>query len=745
MADNTSKETVVFEIDVSSYEKSLANLTKSINELKAQQKDFQEQTKKGVAGAAEAYERVSAELKVQQQQYRTTQAALVGYTASQKKGVDTSNFFNNSIQTNRDLLKQLTAEYIRTKNPSEQFTKKIKDVSDALKQQEAAIGDNRRNVGAYADAFKSALGQLTGFGGQVVAVGQNLGGAVNAFKAAEGGVKGFGAALATTGLPLFVTAVNALSDAFAEFKPIADAVEDVMSGLAASFRTSYEDGVALSRLKRELEDADRDAIVLNAKLQDSIAELEIQAKDKTKSDSERISLLEQANKKREELLRGDIDRAKKQEEISRREVAQSEAKNKSTGKYLSTLLNSVGLYEFAAEVQVKSAEASDEALKSQSESIANVIKLETQYKVAVQENNNAINKLRQQAAEERSKIENGAISKALQEQQAGYDKFNKAYDKQQEELKKKEDEKEQREINAKLRRELRILNDIGTEQAAIDAIILQRNIDLQNQDLTETERLLIIEESEKKIAETRKKYRDKNTNETEENAKKLIDIEKARLAAASSISDSIIGFISDVADASGANAAFQKTLAFFEIATKTAIGLAGAISQAQSVPFPANLGAIAAGVAAVLSGIGSAVALLRKSGEAPKAPKFATGVIGLDGAGTETSDSIDAKLSKGESVMTAKATKRFHRELAYMEMAVGNKPNYNFSSKKFADGVIGTGGFTTREISNTAEQAAFMRASIIEGFKNSPQPVVAVKEINSVNKGLTRSVAVSEL
>lgn len=39
-------------------------------------------------------------------------------------------------------------------------------------------------------------------------------------------------------------------------------------------------------------------------------------------------------------------------------------------------------------------------------------------------------------------------------------------------------------------------------------------------------------------------------------------------------------------------------------------------------------------------------------------PRFAKGVINLQGPGTETSDSIDAKLSKGESVMTAEATRR---------------------------------------------------------------------------------------
>ena len=40
-------------------------------------------------------------------------------------------------------------------------------------------------------------------------------------------------------------------------------------------------------------------------------------------------------------------------------------------------------------------------------------------------------------------------------------------------------------------------------------------------------------------------------------------------------------------------------------------------------------------------------------------PKFAKGVIALDGPGTTTSDSIHAMLSRGESVITADATTKY--------------------------------------------------------------------------------------
>ncbi len=74
-----------------------------------------------------------------------------------------------------------------------------------------------------------------------------------------------------------------------------------------------------------------------------------------------------------------------------------------------------------------------------------------------------------------------------------------------------------------------------------------------------------------------------------------------------------------------------------------------AISKAwATVPPPANIpAAIAAGVATAAQ-----VAVIQST----PIPKFAKGVLNLQGPGTSTSDSIDAKLSVGESVMTAQTT-----------------------------------------------------------------------------------------
>jgi hypothetical protein len=91
------------------------------------------------------------------------------------------------------------------------------------------------------------------------------------------------------------------------------------------------------------------------------------------------------------------------------------------------------------------------------------------------------------------------------------------------------------------------------------------------------------------------------------------------------------------------NARQQKSAAIFDIILSTAQAIMKALSLGN---VPAS---VAAGVAGAIQ-LGVAV-------NAP-IPAFAEGVVGLKGDGTETSDSILARLSKGESVITAKGTRQ---------------------------------------------------------------------------------------
>jgi len=156
-----------------------------------------------------------------------------------------------------------------------------------------------------------------------------------------------------------------------------------------------------------------------------------------------------------------------------------------------------------------------------------------------------------------------------------------------------------------------------------------------------------------------------------------------KLALNQSITDQSIEQLQNVA-VEGSK--IQQGLFVFEklLAVKRAfLAITQGTAETAKVGFPQNI-PLLIGFAAQVAGLISAIT----SVTAPKPPKFARGVIGLRGAGTETSDSITAKLSKGESVMTARATKVFAPVLADMERAVGNVPNYSPATKRFAGGLI---------------------------------------------------------
>ena len=127
--------------------------------------------------------------------------------------------------------------------------------------------------------------------------------------------------------------------------------------------------------------------------------------------------------------------------------------------------------------------------------------------------------------------------------------------------------------------------------------------------------------------------------------------QKAKWEALGGVMQSLSGLIEEFGAESKAAAVAAKALALGEIAVKTGVAIAGGVAQAQSVPFPANLVAIATTVATVLANIASATKMV-------KSAKFATGGY-VSGAGSGTSDSIPAQLSNGESVNNARSTAMF--------------------------------------------------------------------------------------
>lgn len=119
------------------------------------------------------------------------------------------------------------------------------------------------------------------------------------------------------------------------------------------------------------------------------------------------------------------------------------------------------------------------------------------------------------------------------------------------------------------------------------------------------------------------------------------------------------------------------------------------------------------------AGVASAaakLALIKAAFAAAKAAVkgFSTGGY-VQGSGTGTSDSIPARLSNGESVMTAKATSMFSPILSAFNQLGGGVPI-----------VVNNGG------SNIGMD--MLAAAVARGYQMAPQPIVSVEEINRTQR-----------
>ena len=351
MADEKS---VVYNVSIEygALKQSQEDIQKRIVELRNEQSKLDASTKEGQKAIREN----NAALAALSSQYKTNQKALNDLTTAEKGNTDSINFNNNSIAQNRALLKEMTAEYIRIQNPTKAQTEKLKKLTDTLKEQEAAIGNNVRNVGNYKDAFKEALGGVSIFGT---------------------GLDKLGNKLKTNPIGILIAALGALFVYMQKFEAIFDFFERALAGISGAFDgvlgnldkllqgdfSGFADGIAnsaaesynLAQATQDLEDAERALQVQQAIGDAQVKKLIISSKDRTKTDAERIAILHQAGDIERKNYESKVDIAKKEFAIAARElkiaVDNGTAKDAIRQKEVDARLKLVELASQSAEVE----------------------------------------------------------------------------------------------------------------------------------------------------------------------------------------------------------------------------------------------------------------------------------------------------------------------------------------------------------------------------------------------------------
>lgn len=198
----------------------------------------------------------------------------------------------------------------------------------------------------------------------------------------------------------------------------------------------------------------------------------------------------------------------------------------------------------------------------------------------------------------------------------------------------------------------------------------------------------------------------------------------------STMVDSLADLMNAIGDDNAEMANFLEGIAYIQIGVNMAAGISEAIAAGAGVPFPANLAAIATGVAAVMSGMASAISTYKQFHKQVSSPDFADGgIIGMRYAKTKAEgrrDDVPINASVGEYIVNAEAVKRYGVDF-FDQINFGHSmPRRRTIS--FADGGVVDATMVSRAVASE-ESYQMLRDAMSE-----IQPVVSVREISNMQK-----------
>lgn len=244
-----------------------------------------------------------------------------------------ANALRAQLAQNTAELNKMSEAQRTTSKEGQDLTEQTKALSDKLKELEKSVGDNRRNVGNYAESVKDGILQTQGLtGGTGALVGQ--------MKSGIAGVQAFNAALKANPIIFVVSLVltligtieklmkrnselaTSLNAAFAPFKVIFGRLLDWITGLfegvafllenlakgvtwlldklgliSEETKRAAAEGARLAQETQNIYRAETAALVPMAQMRREMEELKTLAADQNKTAAERTKLLQQATDK----------------------------------------------------------------------------------------------------------------------------------------------------------------------------------------------------------------------------------------------------------------------------------------------------------------------------------------------------------------------------------------------------------------------------------------------------------------
>ncbi len=689
---------IIYELEIKGTEQELDNLerlNRNMRTLKSEIKELKDVDSK-------AAEKKKIQLKGESEEYRKLQTQLKNRSKAQKDEVKTLESMRAKL---RDFNRQLEKTEVGTKKFKE-LTSQSKKLRDEIKGADEETGRFQGNVGNYKGAILDAFSQMGVNVRGVTTAMQGLGGATKTTTAGvntlSGAFKILKFAIASTGIGLFIIAIASLVTYFQSTEEGAAKLQKILSPFKILF----------GNLKDKLADFGEVLIGAFENPKQAIADLweaikqnflnRVQGVIKVAKglgtvlegvwelDTDKINAgFEDAGKAMLDVMTGVEDFAEKGQNVIGnfiKEVAtETRAENE---KNIEVINRQLALDKKRRAFKVDEAKIETEI--SEQRLIANDrLKTAEERQLAI----NAAIELNKKLAADRKAIEEEDL--ALMELRASFsdsdaETLNEIADKKAQIVRLDKQQADSARmmvsmrgtINAQLEKERDLKYDIDEiDQEDIEEMDAEEAADQKKFREKEKIQQMITDSQFTELQKRERQYKDwleKDYITFKQYAELKEKLDKEKTRGKLQLASQALGQLAQFA---GEETKLGKAAAIAQATINTFLGVSQSLS---SYPMPI------AGIFAALS-LASGLATVQKivsTKDNVKAPRFARGVIGLNGAGSETSDSIDAKLSRGESVMTAKATKAYAPVLAEMEMSVGNKPNFSMGNRKFASGFI---------------------------------------------------------
>jgi len=537
---------------------SMAEYRSEADKLKGEQKQLNTQLKEGEL-TMEEYRAEQAKITLQQKEVSKNLRESSKSFADNKRIIDATKGSNEQLRARLSVLTKqyngLSKEQRENSAEGKKMGSTMKSLTDKLKENESAVGDNRRNVGNYQEAIENALGSVN-------VMGVNVGGLVKQLKtqkeilqkmvvaqkasnvATGVGTKAmriFKIALASTGIGLLIVALGSLVSFFTQTKRGVELMDQALAGIRATVSVLVDRLSMLGEALVKVFGGDFEGAAEQAKsavsgvteeiVKETKAAADLEKQMQKLTDAERALTVERANSraeiKRLNLIAEDTTKSLKEREEAAQSAIDIEKR---------LMAESIRLAQERVDIITKQNEQGErlrEDLDKQAEAekVLADIKMES---LEMQTTlNNKLNTIRQQEHAKHKKIQDEKL-KATEKERKAEEKLEKERKKRREEFRLESLEEIERE-KAKAIKKAKIWRESGVDEEKVNAFLSKKLIEIDRD-----ERKARIDEKLKfydEEAELAQQKAIQNIEDEEVRTLTLAEIERSRLEARAQLLD----------------------------------------------------------------------------------------------------------------------------------------------------------------------------------------------------------------